>query len=140
MDIVYMYVMLYVSVYDFCHLNKSEDCALHELPSTISLGESFYPVQALPKFRAKVLVELLFLTWNSLPYPLPNVYNPANTQDLSHIPPPFFKKKKKTANFRERGREGEREGEKHQLVACLTPSTGELACNPGMCADQELNL
>ena len=37
--------------------------------------------------------------------------------------------------FRQRGREGEREGEKHQcVVACHTPSTGNLAHTPGMCA------
>ena len=36
--------------------------------------------------------------------------------------------------FRERGREGEREGEKHQcVVASHTPPTGDLARNPGMC-------
>ena len=36
--------------------------------------------------------------------------------------------------FLERGREGEREGEKHQcVVASHTPSTEDLARNPGMC-------
>ena len=45
--------------------------------------------------------------------------------------------------FRERGQEGESEGEthqcvKHQLVApCMLP-TGHLARNPGMCHDWEL--
>ena len=41
--------------------------------------------------------------------------------------------------FRERGREGEREGEKHQCVvaSCVAP-TRDLACNPGMCPDREL--
>ena len=35
--------------------------------------------------------------------------------------------------FLERGREGEREGEKHQcVVASHAPTTGDLACNPGM--------
>ena len=35
--------------------------------------------------------------------------------------------------FLERGREGEREGEKHQcVVASHVPPTGDLACNPGM--------
>ena len=43
--------------------------------------------------------------------------------------------------FRERGREGEREGEKHQcVVASCVPSTGDLASNPGMCPDWESNL
>ena len=42
--------------------------------------------------------------------------------------------------FRERGREGEREGEKHQcVVASYAPPTGDLACNPGMCPDWESN-
>ena len=42
--------------------------------------------------------------------------------------------------FRERGREGEREGEKHQcVVASWAPPTGALACNPGMCPDWESN-
>ena len=42
--------------------------------------------------------------------------------------------------FRERGREGEREGEKHQcVVASCAPPTGDLAHSPGMCLDWELN-
>ena len=44
--------------------------------------------------------------------------------------------------FRERGKEGEREGEKHQcVVASHAPPlpTGNLAQNPGMCLDWELN-
>ena len=40
--------------------------------------------------------------------------------------------------FRERGREGEREGEKHQcVVASCVPPTRDLACNPGVCPDWE---
>ena len=36
--------------------------------------------------------------------------------------------------FRERGMEGETEGEKHQCVAAsYAPLTGDLAHNPGMC-------
>ena len=36
--------------------------------------------------------------------------------------------------FRERGRDGEREGESYQcVVASRAPHTGDLACNPGMC-------
>ena len=43
--------------------------------------------------------------------------------------------------FSERGREGEREGEKHQcVVASHAPPTGDLAYNPGMCPDWESNL
>ena len=42
--------------------------------------------------------------------------------------------------FRERGTEGEREGEKHQcVVASCMPPTGNPAYNPGMCPDWELN-
>ena len=42
--------------------------------------------------------------------------------------------------FRERGREGEREGEKHQrVVASQAPSTQDLAYTPGMCPDWESN-
>ena len=42
--------------------------------------------------------------------------------------------------FLERGRQGEREGEKHKyVVACCTPPTGNLAHNPGMCPDWESN-
>ena len=42
--------------------------------------------------------------------------------------------------FRERGREGERDGKKHQCVgASCVPPTGDPACNPGMCPDWELN-
>ena len=42
--------------------------------------------------------------------------------------------------FRQRGREGEREEEKHQCVvaSCMT-TTGDLAHNPGMCPDWESN-
>ena len=42
--------------------------------------------------------------------------------------------------FREGGREGEREVEKHQcVVASRVPPTGDLARNPGMCPDWESN-
>ena len=38
--------------------------------------------------------------------------------------------------FRQRAREGERLGEKHQCVAAShTPPTGDVACNPDMCPD-----
>ena len=47
--------------------------------------------------------------------------------------------------FKERGREGEREGKtnvqgKDRSVALHTPPHGDLASNPGMCPDQESNL
>ena len=42
--------------------------------------------------------------------------------------------------FRQRGRDGERKGEKHQcVVASHAPPTGDLALNPGMCPDWESN-
>ena len=42
--------------------------------------------------------------------------------------------------FRQRGREEERKGEKHQcMVTSPMPPTGDLACNPGMCPDWESN-
>ena len=42
--------------------------------------------------------------------------------------------------FLDGGREGEREGEKHQCVVdSRTPPTGDLACNPGMFPDSESN-
>ena len=42
--------------------------------------------------------------------------------------------------FRQRGREGERGGEKHQcVIASCTPPTGDLAQNPSMCPDWESN-
>ena len=42
--------------------------------------------------------------------------------------------------YRQKLREGEREGEKHQcVVASYVPPTGDLASNPDMCPDRELN-
>ena len=42
--------------------------------------------------------------------------------------------------FRERRREGEKEGEEHQcVVASQAPPTGGLAHNPGMCPNWESN-
>ena len=42
--------------------------------------------------------------------------------------------------FLERGREGEREEEKHQYVVASCPApTGDLVRNPGMCPDWESN-
>ena len=53
---------------------------------------------------------------------------------------PFFFFLKILFIFRQRGREGEREGEKHYcVVASCAPPTGDLARNPGMCPDWELN-
>ena len=52
----------------------------------------------------------------------------------------FFKKRFYLLIFRERGREGEREGEKHQcVVASCTPPTGDLVYNTGMYPDWEWN-
>ena len=42
--------------------------------------------------------------------------------------------------FRERGKEGKRKEDKHHcVVVCHTPSTGDLAHNPGMCPGWESN-
>ena len=52
----------------------------------------------------------------------------------------FFLKIFYVFTFRERGKEGEREGEKHQcVVASPTLPTGDLAHNPGMCPNWESN-
>ena len=53
----------------------------------------------------------------------------------------FFNLKDFIYLFLERGeREGEREGEKHPcVVASHRPTTGDLACKPGMCPDWESN-
>ena len=42
--------------------------------------------------------------------------------------------------FRERGKEGERGGEKHQLAASRTLPARDLARKLGLCPDQEWNL
>ena len=43
--------------------------------------------------------------------------------------------------FLERGREGEREEEKHQsVIASRAPPTRDMASNPGMCPDWKLNV
>ena len=53
----------------------------------------------------------------------------------------LFKKRLYLFIFRQRGSEGEREGEKHQcVVASYMPPTGDLAHNPSMGPDWELNL
>ena len=54
-----------------------------------------------------------------------------NSFNLSALP--FYFLKDFTYLFLEKGREGERKGEKHQcVVASHPPPTGDLACNPGM--------
>ena len=53
----------------------------------------------------------------------------------------FFSFLKDLFIFRERRKEGEREGEKQQcVVASHVPPTGDLAHNPGMCPVWESNL
>ena len=51
-----------------------------------------------------------------------------------------FLKKMLFILFLDRGREGEKQGERHQWVvtSCQTPA-GDLACNPGMCPDWKPN-
>ena len=52
----------------------------------------------------------------------------------------FLKKRFYLFIFQRGGREGEREGEKHQcVVASYTPPPEDLAHNPGMCPDWESN-
>ena len=59
---------------------------------------------------------------------------------LSNVYDHLFLKRFYLFNFRERGREGEREGEKHQcVIASHVPPTGDLGHNLGMCHDWELN-
>ena len=41
--------------------------------------------------------------------------------------------------FRETGREGERERNINVSLLLVCPSTGDMACNPGICPDWELN-
>ena len=66
------------------------------------------------------------LLYNSMP-----CYTGSKFMHLLYTTSPFLKR---FYLFLERGREGEREGEKHQCVvaSCMTPS-GDLAHNPGMC-------
>ena len=62
-----------------------------------------------------------------------------------HLIIDFLKKRFYLFMFRERGREGEREGENisvreiHHRVAFCTPLTVDLAHNPGMRSDWESN-
>ena len=76
------------------------------------------------------------VTHTPQPYVLPNI------EVLSfkiHTYKTFFKRFY-VFILRERGREGEREGEKNQcVVASHVPPTGDLAHNPGMCLDWESN-
>ena len=66
--------------------------------------------------------------------------SPANSQGPDLILFSQLFKKDFIYLFLERGREGEREGEKHQcVVTSHMPPTGDLACNPGMCPDWESN-
>ena len=51
----------------------------------------------------------------------------------------FIKKNFFLNLFLEKGEGKEKEGEKHQcVVASCVPSTGDLACNPGMCWESKL--
>ena len=89
----------------------------------------------LPGYIGVVQTVLIILTMAGLFLDRPYTY-----MLHTHI---FFKGdflKKDWFIFKERGREVEREGEKHQCVvaSCMSPS-GDLAHNPGMCPDWESN-
>ena len=59
---------------------------------------------------------------------------------VGYIPTFFFESIIYLFIFRERGREGERKGEKYAcVVASHVPPTGDLAGNRGMCPDWESN-
>ena len=61
-----------------------------------------------------------------------------NNKEMQQFLKTFFKKI--LFIFGKRGKEGEKEREKHQcVVASSAPPTGDLACIPGMCPDWELN-
>ena len=63
-------------------------------------------------------------------------YNHFGVQDLVSF---LFFKRFYLLSFRKR-REGEREGGKHQcVVASRMSPTGDLACNPDVCSDEESN-
>ena len=92
---------------------------------------------------------LIILIANELQKPCPRVLQ-AEKKDIrlisgflkSESPYMLFRVFKKyfIYLFLERGREGEREEEKHQcVVASHVPPTGDLAHNPGTCPDWELN-
>ena len=84
---------------------------------------------ALSIFRTAIFNSLSFIS-NTFPY--------VGFLEIFHFLSFFFKFY--LFIFRERGREGEREGEKHQcVVASYAPSTGDLAHNPGMSPDWKLN-
>ena len=70
---------------------------------------------------------------------LERVPTPAPYWDISiQMRTPVALSFKKFFIFRERGREGERKGEKHQcVVASHEPPTGDLAHSSSMCLDWE---
>ena len=97
-------------------------------------------VCVLPPWNLFVLQLQAGALWpTSSTFPTPNPGNHQTTLCFFN-----FDFKNKLFIFREREKEGEREGEKHQRVVvshtALTPTTGDLAHNPGMCPDWESNL
>ena len=78
-------------------------------------------------------------TWTSDPLVLRLAPNPLSHTSKS-LKTFFFFLRFYLFIVRKRGREGERREVKHQcVVASHTLLTGDLACNPGVCPDWELN-
>ena len=73
-------------------------------------------------------------------YISPSAWNILPSMQPLHLYLTNFLKRFYLFIFRERGRKGEREWEKHQcVVASHTPPTGDVACNPCTCPDWEWN-
>ena len=109
-------------------------CSVPICPAGISTRRpallSFLMHSAWGEFNVWYLYEMLFYLWKLKNHKIHYIW-------LGSL---NFFKRFYLFIFRERGREGDREGEKHQcVVATHMAPTGDLACNPGMCPDWKLN-